>query len=75
VAAAVALPPQEEQVWHYNTPRHGVQGPFSLAQLATFRDTLLRLGRWASLRVWRAGQAEAEGVLASSVVPPPPPPA
>jgi hypothetical protein len=57
----------------YNTPRHGVQGPNTLATVALYREHLTRLGRWASLRVWRAGQAEEEGVLASSVVPPPPP--
>jgi hypothetical protein len=60
-------------VWHYNTPRNGVQGPFLRAQLASFRPYLTRLGRWASLRVWRGGSAEAEqdAVLVTELLLPP----
>ncbi len=68
-AAAPTTPPDDAAVWHYNTPRNGVHGPFSLAQLATFREALLRLGRWHVLRVWRTGQAEADAVLLATLLP------
>jgi hypothetical protein len=56
-------------VWHYDTPRNGVQGPFSLAQLATFREEALqRLNRWSTLRVWRSDQTEADAVLLTTLV-------
>jgi hypothetical protein len=55
-------------VWHYNTPRNGVQGPFSLAQLATFREALQRLNRWSTLCVWCIGQTEADAVLLTTMV-------
>jgi hypothetical protein len=48
-------------------PRNGIQGPFSRAQLRQFRPYLERLNRWASLRVWRAGQTEAQAVLVSKL--------
>jgi hypothetical protein len=57
-------------VWHYRTPKHGVQGPFSLDQLALlFRDALVRLNRWDTLPVWRTGQPEADAVLVASLLP------
>jgi hypothetical protein len=57
-------------VFHYTTPKNGVQGPFSLAELASFREALVRLQRWDTFRVWRTGQTEAHAVLASSLLPP-----
>jgi hypothetical protein len=42
---------------------NGVQGPYSLAQMELFRDHLVRLNRWTSLRVWRTGQAPEDGEL------------
>jgi hypothetical protein len=36
------------------------QGPFTRAQLASFREHLTRIGRWRTLRVWRAG-SERDG--------------
>ncbi len=56
-------------VWHYNTPRHGIHGPFSRAQLASFRPYLTRLGRWAGLRVWRAGAEEDTAALVAALLP------
>ncbi len=68
--AAAALPPHNEPCWHYNTPRKGVHGPFSLHALELFRDHLTRIGRWGTLRVWRTGQdEEADGVLLASLLP------
>jgi hypothetical protein len=67
---AAALLPHTEPCWHYNTPRKGVQGPFSLHALELFRDHLTRIGRWGTLRVWRTGQdEEADGVLLASLLP------
>jgi hypothetical protein len=65
-AAAVDL---AAAVWHYRTPKRGVQGPFSLDQLALFRDALVRLNRWDTLPIWRAGQPEADAVLVASLLP------
>jgi hypothetical protein len=68
-AAPPPPPAHDAAVWHYRTPRNGVQGPFSLAQLATFRAALQRLNRWSTLRVWRSGQTEADAVLLTTLVP------
>jgi hypothetical protein len=71
-APPAALPPppaHDAAVWHYRTPRNGVQGPFSLAQLVTFRASLLLLRRWGALRVWRTDQPEADAVLVASLLP------
>ena len=67
--APAAPPPPPPLLYHYNTPRNGVQGPFSLAQIAEFRAHLTRLGRWHTLRVWRSGQTEADAVLVSTLLP------
>ncbi len=68
-APAVPAPDAAAAVWHYDTPRNGVQGPFSLAQLATFREEALqRLNRWSTLRVWRSDQTEADAVLLTTLV-------
>jgi hypothetical protein len=67
-APLLPAPDAAAEVWHYNTPRNGVQGPFSLAQLATFRGALLRLNRWSTLRVWRISQTEADAVLLTTLV-------
>jgi hypothetical protein len=40
-----------------------------LAQLARYRAHLTKIGQWASLRVWRAGQPEAQAVLLASLLP------
>jgi hypothetical protein len=66
---AAALPPHTEPCWHYNTPRKGIQGAFSLDALATFREHLTRLGRWDTLRLWRTGETEADAVLLASLLP------
>ncbi len=68
-----AVPPDAssvvlEEVWHYRTPRHGVQGPFSLRQLVSFREHLQRLRRWATLRIWKAGQPEGGAVLLAELL-------
>jgi hypothetical protein len=60
----------DAEVWHYRTPRHGVQGPVSLAQLLGWRPFLeSRAGVWATLRVWRAEQAEADAWLLTTLLP------
>jgi hypothetical protein len=56
-------------VWRYNTPKHGVQGPWSLEQLRSWQPELVRLNRWTTLRVWREGQTEAQAVLVTSLLP------
>ncbi len=62
-------PAADAAVWHYTTPRRGVMGPFTLAQIASFKAHIKSLGHWASLRLFRAGQDEAtHGVLASSLL-------
>ncbi len=58
-----------DAIWFYDTPKKGVQGPFSLAQLASFREYLERAGYWATLRVWCAGQSSVDGVLLASLLP------
>ncbi len=68
-AAAPAAPPaQMLPCWHYATHK-GVQGPFSLHALASFREHLTRIGRWGTLRVWRTGETEADAVLLASLLP------
>jgi hypothetical protein len=68
-APPLPAPDAAAAVWHYNTPRNGVQGPFSLAYLATFREALeQRLHRWSTFRVWRSDQTEADAVLLSTLV-------
>ena len=67
--APAPVDPQDAVVWHYRTPKHGVQGPMSLRTLGTYRAHLERLNRWGSLRVWRTGQSEADAVLVASLLP------
>jgi hypothetical protein len=67
------LPPPVRQSavrsWYYNTPCHGVQGPFSLVHLQRWREQLIELNQWSTLRVWRVGQQETDAVLVSTLLP------
>jgi hypothetical protein len=38
-----------------------------MEELASFRSSLTTLNRWATLRVWRTGQTEADAVLVTSL--------
>jgi hypothetical protein len=67
-AAVVSADADDVACWLYDTRRNSVQGPFSLSQLASFAPHLTRLGRWAGLRVWRAGQAPSEAVLVTALL-------
>jgi hypothetical protein len=70
--AASLAPPELDAaavVWFYRTPKCGVQGPMPLAQLARYRAHLTKIGQWASLRVWRTGQPEAQAVLLAALLP------
>jgi hypothetical protein len=67
-AAAAPLEDDDAAVFFYATPRYGVQGPFSRTQLRQFQPHLERLNRWTSLHVWRAGQTEAQAVLAPTLL-------
>ncbi len=70
-APAAAMPSSTaDAIWYYDTPESGVQGPFSLAQLASFRPFPEHAQLWATLRVWHTGQTAADGVLLASLLSP-----
>ena len=54
--------------WFYRA-KATTHGPFSIAQLRTFKPVLVAKGKWGALRVWRAGQNEAEAIRIAHLLP------
>ena len=54
--------------WFYRA-KANTYGPFSVARLRTFKPVLVEKGKWGALKVWRAGQTEADAILIAHLLP------
>ena len=67
---AVSPPVLDDTIeeWFYRA-KVTTHGPFSIARLRTFKPVLVAKGKWGALRVWRAGQNEAEAIHIAHLLP------
>ena len=67
-SAAPSVADKTVEEWFYRA-KATTHGPFSIARLRTFKPVLVEKGKWGALKVWKAGQTEADAIRIAVLLP------
>ena len=67
-SAAPSVADETVDEWFYRA-KATTHGPFSIVRLRKFKPVLVEKGKWGGLKVWKAGQTEADAIRIAHLLP------